>query len=118
MLLGNIGSHETDQQFGCLLDYQELDSINAHFKIHILFIDLGQHYFSPYPEKRGNFQQNSRPCRVWLYNANSYKNFNFCRNLMILHMFSTKMLRYKLVDFKRRIRIHSRVTDMFALLIG
>ena len=85
-------------------------------------MDLGQHYFSSYPEKMCNVQQNSRPCRLWLYNANSYEKFNFRRNL-VLHMFSTEMLRYNLVGrFKKKktykVSAFIQELDIFALLIG
>ena len=110
MLLGNIENHQTIPSYSCLHGLQELDCINTinitFYRIHT-FLDLGHHNFSPYPEHFCNFQQNLRPCRVWLYNANSYKKFKFHRSSMIMHLLSTQMLRYKVVKFKRHIYIYS-----------
>ena len=104
MLLGNIENARRSIFYSCLHGSQEIDCINTinitFYRIYNIFIDVGHHNFSPYPESFCNFQQNSRPCRVWLYNTNSYKKQNFHRNSMILHLLSTQMLRYKLVKFK------------------
>ena len=48
---------------------------------------------------------------------NSYNFFNFHRNSIILHILSTQMLKYKLVQFKSHIFIHLRITDKLLVRI-
>ena len=51
---------QAGQAFSCLLDSQGLYSINTinitFQNTYTLFIDLGQHIFSPHPEQMYNFQ--------------------------------------------------------------
>ena len=80
------------------VDFSSIPEYYVFF--HTIFIVLGQHNFSPYPDNFCNVWQNSRPCRVWLYNVNGFKKSNFPRISMILYILSTHMLRYKHLKFE------------------
>ena len=117
MLLGNTENDETIHFYSFLHDSQEIDCITqltSHFIIHVytIFIDVGQHIFSPSLKMFAIFSKIHVHVEFGCTMRIIIKKINFHHNLMILHLLwiNTQVLKYKLAKCKKHICNHLRNT--------